>query len=103
MAGNFDYDRKKKIQSSVGKKLAVFLLWREIFITTGKKRYITTGKKRYSCLSDGCAVLAITTGKKKVQVVIKFVLVQLELKLIQIRLFNFIISVTYKVDTYNFV
>ena len=39
MAGNFDYDRKKKkIQSSVGGKLAVFLLWREIFITTGKKK-----------------------------------------------------------------
>ena len=66
VAGNFDYDRKKKIQSSVGGKLAVFLLWREIFITTvKKKRYIATGKKRYSCLSDGCAVLAITTGKKK--------------------------------------
>ena len=71
-------------------KLAVFLLWREIFITTGKKkdtlrpekkRYsrlsvgcavlaITTGKiKRYSCLSVECAVLAITTGKKKDTVV----------------------------------
>ena len=45
--GSGDYDRKKKIQS--------------------KKRYITTGKKRYSRLSDGCAVLAITTGKKKIQ------------------------------------
>ncbi len=45
VAGNFDYDQKKKIQSSVGGKLAVFLLWREIFITTRKKRYITTGKK----------------------------------------------------------
>ena len=56
---------KKKIQSSVGGKLAVFLLWREIFITTGKKRYITTGKKRYSRLSVGYAVLAITTGKKR--------------------------------------
>ena len=66
VAGNFDYDlKKKKIQSSVGGKLAVLLLWREIFIMTGKKRYITTGKKRYSRLSDGCAVLAITTGKKK--------------------------------------
>ncbi len=64
-AGNFDYDRKKKIQSSVGRKLAVFLLWQEIFITIRKKRYITTGKKRYSRLSNGCAVLAITTGKKK--------------------------------------
>ncbi len=46
VAGNFDYDRKKKIQPSVGRKLAVFLLWREIFITTGKKRYITTEKKK---------------------------------------------------------
>ena len=39
MVGNFHYDRKK--------------------------RYITTRKKRYSRLSDGCAVLAITTGKKR--------------------------------------
>ncbi len=65
VAGNFDYNRKKKIQSSVGGKLAVLLVWREIFITTGKKRYITTGKKKYSHLSDGCVVLAITTGKKQ--------------------------------------
>ena len=63
---------KKKIQLSVGGKLAVFLLWREIFITTGKKGYITTGKKRYSCLSDGCVVLGeilIKTGIKKDTVV----------------------------------
>ena len=66
VGGNFDYDRKKKIQSSVGGKLAVFLLWREIFITTGKKKNtLRPEKKRYSRLSDGCAVLAITTGKKK--------------------------------------
>ena len=44
--GNFDYDQKKKIQLSVGRKLAVFLLWREIFITTGKKNS--------SRLSGGC-------------------------------------------------
>ncbi len=37
-----------------GRKLAVFLLWRESLITTGKK----------SRLSDGCAII-ITTGKKK--------------------------------------
>ena len=67
MAGNFDYDRKKKIQSSVGGKLAVFLLWREIFITTGKKKiHYDRKKKRYSRLSVGCAVLAIMTGKKKI-------------------------------------
>ena len=95
VAGNFHYDRKKKVPvvclagvsvfGSVG-KLAVFLLWREIFITTGKKKvpvhyrkkkiqlsvwqvrdHLRPEKKRYSRLSDGCAVLAITTGKKKIQ------------------------------------
>ena len=59
--------------------MAVFLLWQEIFITTGKKRYsrLSGGcainydrkKKRYSRLSVGCAVLGITTGKKKDTVV----------------------------------
>ena len=58
-----------------GGKLAVFLLWRESFITTGKKRYsrlsggcaiiITTGKKRYSRVSGGCAIITMT--KKKIQ------------------------------------
>ncbi len=38
-----------------GGKLAFFSLWRESFITTGKKRY--------SHLSGGCAII-ITTGKK---------------------------------------
>ncbi len=47
VAGNFDYVRKKKkIQSSVGGKLAVFLLWREIFITTGKKNIHYDRKKK---------------------------------------------------------
>ena len=47
VAGNFDYDRKKKkIQSSVGVKLAVFLLWREIFILTGKKKIHYDQKKK---------------------------------------------------------
>ncbi len=41
-----------------GGKLAVFLLRRESFITTGKK-------KRFSRLSGGCAII-ITTGKKKI-------------------------------------
>ena len=45
-----------------GGKLAVFLLWREIFITTGKKRY-----SRLSLVA-----------------IVIFVLVQLELNLIQI-------------------
>ena len=61
-----------------GGKLAVFLLWWEIFITTGKKKdtvvclagarsLLRPEKKRFSRLSVGCAVLAITTGKKKIQ------------------------------------
>ena len=49
---------KKKIQSSVGRKLAVFLLRREIFITTGKK------KDTVICLAGA---QSITTGKKKIQ------------------------------------
>ena len=83
VAGNFDYDRKKK---------DTVVCWREIgsfFVVAGnfhydrkKKDTLRPEKKRYSRLSDGCAVLAITTGKKDT---IKFVLVQLELKLIQIR------------------
>ncbi len=67
VAGKFYYDRKKKdtvvrlagcAVVSVfgsGRKLAVFLLWRESFITTGNK-------KRYSRLSGVCAII-ITTGK----------------------------------------
>jgi hypothetical protein len=55
--GSGDYDRKKKLQLSV---------WRVVLLCQ-------------------FSVLAITTGKKEVPVVIKFVLLQLELKLIQIR------------------
>ncbi len=100
VAGNFHYNRKKKIQSSVW--------W--------VHDQLRPEKKRYSRLSVGCAVLAITTSffvvagnfyydwKKKIQssvwrvcdhyydrkkkdtiINIQFVLVQLELKLIQIR------------------
>ena len=53
---------KKKVPVGVsifgsGGKLAFFLLWQEIFITTGKKKFqFTTGKKRYSRLSGGCAI-----------------------------------------------
>ena len=59
---------KKKIQSSVGGKLAVLLLWREIFITTGKKRYITTGKKKDTvvCLM-GARFWRLRPEKKKIQ------------------------------------
>ena len=68
MAGNFDYDRKKK---------DTVVCWREIgnfFVVAGnfhydreKKDSLRPEKKRYSRLSDGCAVLAITTRKKKIQ------------------------------------
>ena len=84
--------KNKKIQSSVWQVVLLcqflvlagnwqfFLLWREIFITTGKKRY--------SRLSGGCAMI-ITTGKKRYShlslvAIVIFVLVQLELNLIQI-------------------
>ena len=59
-----------------GKKKDTVVYWREIgsfFIVAGnfhydrKKKIHYDRKKRYSCLSDGCAVLAITTGKKKIQ------------------------------------
>jgi hypothetical protein len=58
VAGNFDYDRKKKTQSSVGGKLAVFLLWRKIFIMTGKKKdTLRPEKKRYSRLWRETSIL----------------------------------------------
>ena len=70
VAGNFDYDRKKK---------DTVVCWREIgsfFVVAGnfhydrkKKDTLRPEKKRYSRLSNGCAVLAITTGKKKDTVV----------------------------------
>ena len=59
VCGSGNYDRKKKdtvvclagcavvLVFGSGGKLAVFLLWQEIFITTGIK-------KRYSRLSGGC-------------------------------------------------
>jgi hypothetical protein len=77
VAGNFDYDRKKKIQSSVGGKLAVFLLWWEIFITTGKKMFqssvwrvcqflILAGNWQFFCCGGK---FSLRPEKKKVPVV----------------------------------
>jgi hypothetical protein len=57
--------RKKKIQSSVGGKLAVFCCGGKFSLRPEKKDTLRLEKKRYSCLSDGCAVLAIPTGKKR--------------------------------------
>ncbi len=70
VAGNFDYDRKKKRYSRllVG-NWQFFVVAGNFHYDRKKKRFITTGKKRYSRLSDGCAVLAITTRKKKDTVV----------------------------------
>ena len=50
-----------------GGKLAVFLLWRESFITTGKKKFQSSVWQ--VVLLCQFLVLAITTGKKKVTVV----------------------------------
>ncbi len=94
MAGKFYYDRKKKFKSSVWRVVLLcqflvlagnrqfLLLWRERYITTGKKSssrlsgglcccvsfVIMTGKKSSSRLSGGCAIV-IMTGKKVVVVV----------------------------------
>ena len=64
---------------TAGKKKDTVVCWREIssfFVVAGnfhydrkKKIHYNRKKKRYSRLSDGCAVLAITTGKKKDTVV----------------------------------
>ena len=64
MLRTVDYDRKKKkIQSSVGGKLAVFLLWREIFITTGKKKiHYDRKKKRYSRLWREISIFFVVAG-----------------------------------------
>ena len=84
---------KKKFQSSV---------WRVVLLWFWRLR---PEKKKFQ--SSFWQVVSFwfwrLRPEKKVPVVIKFVLVKLELKLIQIRQFNFNISVTYKVDTYNFV
>ena len=84
--GSGDYDRKKKFHLSV---------WRVVLLRQFLVLAITTGKKKVPVV---CLAGCVTTGKKnsssrrqsdydwkkKVQVVIKFELVQLELKLIQI-------------------
>ncbi len=101
--GSGNYDQKKKRYSRLSGGLCCcvsFWFWREIgsfFVVAGKFCYdrkkksssrlsggcainITTGKiKRYSCLSGRCAIMSVFL----VGIVI-FVLVQLELNLIQI-------------------
>ena len=77
VAGNFHIDRKKKSSSRLSGGCVSFWFWREIgsfFNVAGnfhydwkKKIHYDRKKKRYNRLSDGCAVLAITTGKKKIQ------------------------------------
>ncbi len=107
--GSGDYDRKKKRYSRLSDRLCCCIvfcrLWPEkkvpvvclagcaVASVFGSGDY-DRKKKSSSRLSGGLCydrknkvpvvARAITTEKKKVQVVIKFVLVQLELKLIQI-------------------
>ena len=76
--GSGDYDRKKKSSSRLSGGLSVF----------GSGDYDRKKKVPVVCLA-GCAVVSVFGSgnydrKKKVQVVIKFVLAQLELKLIQV-------------------
>ncbi len=53
-----------------GRKLAVFLLWRESFITTGKKKFQSSGdydrKKKVLvvCLAGCAVVLLFGSGRK---------------------------------------
>ena len=61
VAGNFDYDRKKKRYSRL-------LAGNWQFFCCGGKFSLRPEKKRYSRLSGGCAII-ITTGKKKHTVV----------------------------------
>ncbi len=87
VAGNFHYDRKKKRYITTGKKKIQSSVWRVRYQLRLEKKKDTGGefslrpekkkvpdekkdtlrpeKKRYSRLSDGCAVLAIMTGKKR--------------------------------------
>ena len=76
-----NYDRKKKIQSSVcwvrgsgdyeKKKIHYDRKKKDTVVCLMGARFLRLRpeKKRYSRLSVGCAVLAITTGKKKDKVV----------------------------------
>ena len=51
-----------------GEKFSLQLEKKDTVVCLAGAQSITTGKKkRYSRLSVGCAVLAITTGKKKIQ------------------------------------
>ena len=68
VAGNFDYDRKKKDTVVCWREIGIFFVVAGNFHCDRKKKdTLRPEKKRYSRLSDGCAVLAITTGKKKIQ------------------------------------
>ncbi len=82
VAGKFYYDRKKKIQSSVWQVRDHYYDRKKRYsrLSGGCAIIITSGKKRYSRLSGGCAIMSVFL----VAIVI-FVLVQLELYLIQIR------------------
>ena len=69
VAGNFDYDRKKK-DTVVCLAGARSLLRPEkkdtVVCLVGARSLLRPKKKRYSRLSGGCTII-ITTGKKKIQ------------------------------------
>ncbi len=66
-----------------------------------RNRYYDRKKKVLVVCLAGAQSLLRPEKKKVLAAIVIFVLVQLELNLIQIRQFNFNISITYKVDTYN--
>ncbi len=68
--GSGDYDRKKKDSVVCLLGARFWQLRPEKKETVKKKIHYEWKEKRYSRLSDGCAVLAITTGKKKDTVIL---------------------------------
>ncbi len=71
-----------------GGKLAVFLLWREIFITTGKKKIQSSvwgvRDHYYDRKKKDTVVCLLGDSHLSLVAIVIFVLVQLELNLIQI-------------------
>ena len=83
MRGSGDYDRKKKGYSRLSDGLCVVLF----FVVAGNFDYDRKKKDTVVCLAGARSLLR--PEKKDTIVNIQFVLIQLKLKLIQIRQFNF--------------
>ncbi len=67
VAGNFDYNRKKRYSHLLAGNWQFFCCGGKFSLRPEKKDTLRPEKKRYNRLSDGCAVLAITNGKKNLQ------------------------------------